>query len=184
MQSLTQFFQYMHDVDFPYVVLRNFENLPDSVQSGEHGDLDLLVYDLKHKIIPNGFVYAFILISFLNLFISPYLGMELPSKMELLAGPILAIPFVLLWFFSRGTWMGLGDGKLALGIGWMLGITKGISAILVAFWAGAIVGIILLFLKPKTITMKSEIPFGPFLVLGLLLVLLFNINILDFLLSF
>lgn len=48
MQSLTQFFNYLHDVDFPYVVLRNFENLPDSVEYGDHSDLDLLVYDYSH----------------------------------------------------------------------------------------------------------------------------------------
>lgn len=48
MQSLRQLFQYMHDVDFPYVVLRNFENLPDSVEYGDHSDLDLLVYDYSH----------------------------------------------------------------------------------------------------------------------------------------
>ena len=48
MKSLRQFFQYMHDVDFPYVVLRNFENLPDSVEYGDHSDLDLLVYDFAH----------------------------------------------------------------------------------------------------------------------------------------
>jgi hypothetical protein len=38
----------MTDIDFPYVVLRNFENLPHSVQVGGHSDLDLLVYDLDH----------------------------------------------------------------------------------------------------------------------------------------
>lgn len=38
----------MNDVDFPYVVLRNFDNLPHDVQVGEHSDLDLLVYDLDH----------------------------------------------------------------------------------------------------------------------------------------
>jgi len=48
MQSLVQFFKFMHDVDFPYVVLRNFENLPDSVEYGDHSDLDLLVYDFNH----------------------------------------------------------------------------------------------------------------------------------------
>lgn len=48
MESLTQFFEYMHDIDFPYVVLRNWENLPNSVEMGEHSDLDLLVYDLDH----------------------------------------------------------------------------------------------------------------------------------------
>lgn len=48
MDSLKQFFEYMNDIDFPYVVLRNFENLPDSVEMGEHSDLDLLVYDFDH----------------------------------------------------------------------------------------------------------------------------------------
>jgi hypothetical protein len=38
----------MNDIDFPYVVLRNFEGLPESVTIGGHGDLDLLVYDIDH----------------------------------------------------------------------------------------------------------------------------------------
>lgn len=48
MKSLRQFFNYMNDINFPYVVLRNWANLPDSVDLGDHSDLDLLVYDLDH----------------------------------------------------------------------------------------------------------------------------------------
>ncbi len=48
MRDLKQFFSYMNDVSFDYVVLRNFENLPDSVEFGDHSDLDLLVYDFNH----------------------------------------------------------------------------------------------------------------------------------------
>lgn len=48
MRDLKQFFSYMNDVSFDYVVLRNFENLPDSVEYGDHSDLDLLVYDFNH----------------------------------------------------------------------------------------------------------------------------------------
>lgn len=48
MKSLAQFFSYMNDINFPYVVLRNFENLPDQIKVDKHNDLDLLVYDLKH----------------------------------------------------------------------------------------------------------------------------------------
>ncbi len=47
-QTITQFFAKMHDVDFPYLVLRNFEGLPENVVIGSHGDLDLLVYDFEH----------------------------------------------------------------------------------------------------------------------------------------
>lgn len=48
----------MNEIDFPYVVLRNWEGLPDQATIKGHGDLDLLVYDLKHfreifpKILP------------------------------------------------------------------------------------------------------------------------------------
>ena len=48
MRDLMQFFSYMNDVNFPYVVLRNWERLPYSVELGSHSDLDLLVYDLDH----------------------------------------------------------------------------------------------------------------------------------------
>jgi hypothetical protein len=48
MKSLLQFFSFMNDIDFPYVVLRNFDSLPESATIGGHGDLDLLVYDLEH----------------------------------------------------------------------------------------------------------------------------------------
>lgn len=47
-KDLKQFFSYMNDVDFDYVVLRNWENLPHGVQVGAHSDLDLLVYDFDH----------------------------------------------------------------------------------------------------------------------------------------
>lgn len=38
----------MNDINFPYVVLRNWEKLPYDVVLGEHSDLDLLVYDFGH----------------------------------------------------------------------------------------------------------------------------------------
>lgn len=48
MKSISQLFSYLNDINFSYVVLRNFENLPDSVELGDHSDLDLLVYDYEH----------------------------------------------------------------------------------------------------------------------------------------
>ena len=48
MESLKQFFSFMNDVDFQYVVLRNWDQLPYDVVLGEHSDLDLLVYDFEH----------------------------------------------------------------------------------------------------------------------------------------
>lgn len=48
MKDLAHFFSYMNDIDFKYVVMRNWENLPYKVETGIHSDLDLLVYDLEH----------------------------------------------------------------------------------------------------------------------------------------
>ena len=46
--QLKQLFEYLNNTDFMYVVLRNWENLPDNVDVGIHSDLDLLVYDSEH----------------------------------------------------------------------------------------------------------------------------------------
>ena len=62
--------------------------------------------------------------------------------------------------------MGFGDAKLALGVGWLLGMSKGIAAITLAFWIGAIVGVALLYFNKKKYDIKSSIAFGPFIVLG------------------
>ena len=147
----------------------------------------LTVYDIHHTIIPNQFVYAFSVCALLLLFIDPSGMFTVPSLLALLAGPILFLPFFILWIVSKGRWLGLGDGKLALGMGWLLGIAGGFSAVLLAFWIGAVMSIMLLtYVKVGTthlrggarhFTMKSEIPFAPFLVLGLILVFFFHLNV-------
>jgi len=142
----------------------------------------ILVYDLKHKIIPDVFVYAFAIIGLLRiLFFVPVSSGSLFYS-ALIAGPLLFLPFYLLWLVSQGRWIGLGDGKFALGMGWMLGLGLGISAIVLSFWIGAVVslaimGIFALISKHKQLTMKSEIPFAPFLILGFALVYFFSIDV-------
>ncbi|MDP3735560.1 MAG: prepilin peptidase [bacterium] len=145
------------------------------------------VYDLRHKIIPNGLVYLFSALTFSKLLIelassNPQL---LVTSYQLLAsGPLLAAPFAALWLLSGGRWMGLGDAKLALGIGWLLGFSTGIAALVLSFWIGAVVslGILLaerarLFSSREDFTMKSEIPFGPFLVAGTFLAWFFGLDV-------
>jgi len=145
-------------------------------------------YDIHHKIIPNTLVYLFGLISFLSIFVFYTQGgftIAIPSLFAIFSGPIFALPFVFLWFVSKGKWMGLGDAKLILGIGWLLGYAT-FSSLVLSFWVGAIIGLILLIPpsgNKSRVNMKTEIPFAPFLVLGLFITVLFNLNIL-LLLSF
>jgi len=93
-----------------------------------------------------------------------------------LSGILIALPLYLFWLVSSGTWMGLGDAKLAIGLGWLLGLSRALSGVVVAFWIGAIVGLSLVIFSKKH-RMKSEIPFAPYLILGALLAFLFELRL-------
>jgi prepilin signal peptidase PulO-like enzyme (type II secretory pathway) len=135
------------------------------------------VYDLKHKIIPDSLVFTFIGLGFIRLFIGGDVLFHMPTLWNLLAGPILFAPFAILFYVSKGRWMGFGDAKLAWGIGWFLGLTQGLSAIVMAFWIGAIVSVYLLARKNKRLHMSSEIPFAPYLILGVFIALFTAVDV-------
>lgn len=134
----------------------------------------IAVYDLRHKIIPDFFAYTLILLALGRVF---WVFKDAPWG-HLLAGIGLFAFFALLWAAGRGRWMGFGDAKLALAVGLLLGPTGGISAIVFAFWSGALAGIALLLLS-KRYTIKAEIPFAPFIIFGFLLNLLCGLDILQ-----
>ena len=89
----------------------------------------------------------------------------------LLAGLAVAFIFFLIVYISKETWMGMGDVKLVFFLGFLLGIFKTLTALFFAFELGAVFGIILIiFGRAK---MKTALPFGPFLIVGAVLSLLF-----------
>ena len=138
------------------------------------------VYDIRHKIIPDKLVYIFIGVSLILVFVNWTTGNPLfiiPSFINLFAGPILAAPFALLFLVSKGKWMGLGDAKLILGIGWMLGFSLGIASVILSFWIGSIISLFVMFFTKNKIGMKTEIPFAPFLIIGAFIVFLFSIDL-------
>ena len=140
--------------------------------------LVIVVYDLKHKIIPDRLSLIFGIMSFVGLFVFNSQGvyLHIPSLLEFSSGILIALPFFLLWLFSGGAWMGLGDAKLAIGLGWFIGIAYALSALALSFWIGTLVGIYLMLFK-KGYGMRSEIPFAPYLVLGTYLAFIFELNI-------
>jgi len=151
--------------------------------------VSITVYDMKHKIIPDGLVVTFGVLALLKIGLDFFLMSGTPAEIKthliwfLIAGPALALPLFLIWLFSKGRWMGLGDPKLVLCIGWFLGPIMGLSAVILAFWTGAVYGLILMALSKFSwhglkINGKTEVPFAPFLVLGFLLVFFFSIDIL------
>lgn len=152
----------------------------------------IAVYDIRHKIIPDILVLVLGILAFVGLFFlnpSGSLGFSLhiPTFLGFFAGPILALPFAFFWLVSSGRWMGLGDAKLAIGLGWLLGLPLALSGVVFAFWIGSVVGIALVIFSrldstrlAKKYKMKSELPFAPYLVLGTALVFFFDLYLFPF----
>lgn len=135
----------------------------------------IFVYDLKHYIILDKIIFPAIIIAFLYRLVifSSLTGLICPILAAMLAGGF----FLSLVLISQEKWMGLGDVKLGVLMGLILGWPHILPALFLSFVLGAIAGVALILLKKKKI--KSEIPFGPFLSLATLIVMLYGDKILD-----
>ncbi|MFH0755133.1 MAG: prepilin peptidase [bacterium] len=150
----------------------------------------MAVYDFKHKIIPDGMVFTFIGLSIIIFFSTHSLNelLSFPLSLDLFAGPILFAFFAFFWLISKGKWMGFGDAKLGLGVGFLLGFSGGVFAIIFAFWIGAIISLILILLQKIKIfkfnlSFKSEIPFAPFIILAVFIQIFTSWNLSQLLFS-
>lgn len=124
--------------------------------------LIIFVFDFKHYIIPDEVIFPAIILSLIfNLQFAILNGLQSfgPAifSASAAAGFFLAIVLI-----SKGKWMGIGDIKLAFLMGLILSWPNILVALLFAFWSGALVGIILIIFRKKKL--RSEIPFGPFLI--------------------
>jgi prepilin signal peptidase PulO-like enzyme (type II secretory pathway) len=119
----------------------------------------IFVYDLRHYLIPDKVLFPAIVITLIY---------DLTNFQQiwndLLAAVIAAGFFLLIFLMSKGRAMGFGDVKLAILMGLLLGLPNILAALFLAFLFGAIIGIILMLIHKKGL--KSEIPFGPFLIAG------------------
>jgi leader peptidase (prepilin peptidase)/N-methyltransferase len=135
----------------------------------------IMMYDIRHKIIPDTLVYQLIA---LGIGVLLFRDLVLPTYgvfFGFLQGMLVALPFYLIWLFTRGRGIGFGDVKLSFALGLLLGLAQGIVFFFLSFWIGAVVGVILLALSKKY-SMKSEIAFAPFMIIAFFLVTLWQID--------
>lgn len=141
----------------------------------------IFVYDLKHYIIPDKIIYPAIALAFIYNILNSYIINHKPFFNPLLAAFGAAIFFLVIVLISGGKWMGVGDIKLAFFIGLFLSFPNIFVALFLAFLIGAIIGIGLIILGKKTL--KSEVPFGPFLVTGTLIALFWGEKFINYYLN-
>lgn len=136
--------------------------------------LVIFAYDLKYMEIPMIIFWIALGVSLLyaisNDWVNfiPELGIWNLSIFSGLIGGLVAFGFFfILVFVSKERWMGMGDAYLAFLAGFLAGFPQIIFTLTMSFFLGSICGIILLLAKKKT--MKSQIPFAPFLVSAIIL---------------
>lgn len=133
----------------------------------------IFVYDLKHYLVADKIVYPAIIVSLVfNAYLWASSGQFAVFTSAIVAALIVSGIFGIIILISKGKWMGIGDVKIGILMGLILGLPPILIALFLAFLSGAIVSVILLILKKKNL--KSEIPFGPFLVLATIISIFFG----------
>lgn len=135
----------------------------------------IFVYDLKHFIIPDKVIYPAIAIAAIATLRGVPFGSSNFSAWPSALGAAAFFGAIVL--ISRGKWMGVGDIKLGFLMGLILGWPNILVALFLAFLIGAIIGVGLIISDKKTL--KSEVPFGPFLVTGTIISLFWGQKIVN-----
>ncbi|MEX0749102.1 MAG: A24 family peptidase [Candidatus Saccharimonadales bacterium] len=159
-------------------------NLTDAVQLGIWIVISglfvaLAVYDLRWMLLPNRLLKALLGVVIVFLLTQAFSGALLASW---LVDPLIGASGALALFYGlhvlgRGAWMGGGDVKLVFILGLLLGWQLMALGLLLAFNLAAVISLLLIGLGWRS--RQDLIPFGPFLLLGAWIALLWGEGIVD-----
>jgi prepilin signal peptidase PulO-like enzyme (type II secretory pathway) len=139
----------------------------------------LLVYDARWMILPNRLVAIVTGLAGVVALLTA-LGKNSPGAflLAVLSGGLLFGLFYVIFQVSKGKWIGGGDVKLALSLGLLAGTPP--KTALLLFMASLLGTIIALpILQTKKLKKNSQIPFGPLLIVAVIVVFLFGDSIID-----
>lgn len=135
------------------------------------------VYDMKWMLLPNRLVYMLAVLAVLFVFISG-VNNELDALMSNVIGAATyGGAFWLLYTVSSGKWIGFGDVRLSFVLGLLLGWKLAFLSLIIASYAGTMVFLVL-FLAGRY-RRNQRIPFGPLLLGGAFIAMLWGGQIID-----
>ena len=135
--------------------------------------------DLKHFIIPNSLTFPLMILGFIKSF-DPYLNPLFPNYINSLIGGLFGYGVIwsIIFFYKqirKKEGMGLGDAKLFAVIGFWFGW---LSIPFIIFFSSIIaLASVVPDLMKKTKKMNTQIPFGPYIIIGTLVYLVFENNL-------
>lgn len=139
------------------------------------GFVALIVYDFRWMILPNKIILPLYFLAVIFVVVKLWASADIIKSLSEL---VLAVfigggIFYILFRVSKEKWIGGGDVKLGLLLG-ALALTP-MNAMMLLFFA-SLLGCIYILprMLSKKITKHTKIPFGPFLIIGCILVVLFG----------
>lgn len=144
--------------------------------------LTISFIDMREMIIPNSLTAGVLILSVIHKFINYFLY-NLPFGLfDGIIGLLAASGLFLIIVIASHGGMGGGDVTLTGVLGFVLGVRYILLNIFLSFVLAAIISVVLLAAKIKT--MKDPIPFGPFIVLGFFTTVLWGQEIINLYVNF
>ena len=128
----------------------------------------LTVYDLRWFLLPNKVVFPLIGLAVVQVLVVAVYEGEIKQLLLAISGAVvIAGIFYALFRGSNGTWIGGGDVKLGIVLGLLAGgFVEAFLLLFVASVAGMVAALPLI-VQGKA-NRKTHLPFGPFLIVGLI----------------
>lgn len=137
----------------------------------------IFVFDYRAYIIPDRLTIPAMIAAILC-----NVALGVPVVSILLGGFLIGGFFAVQFLMSQGRWVGGGDIRMGMLMGFLLGPWLGVVALLMSYVAGAVAGVFLLATKKRE--MGSHVPFGTFMALATVVTMLWGQQILDWYLGF
>jgi prepilin signal peptidase PulO-like enzyme (type II secretory pathway) len=134
----------------------------------------LVMYDLRHRLVPEYFLYAFVVLSAVMMMVRFFME---HNVYEFMTPFILSVPSFFLYHITKKRGIGLGDVVLFSGVGMFLGTEAALASLIISVWSAAIIGITLQMFNSRQYHMKYALPFVPFMIIAMFFVLFTDINV-------
>lgn len=140
----------------------------------------LFSYDAKWFLLPDGINYALIGLGAASALLTIAGAADTFSAITNVAGSVALTGglYAILYYVSRGKWVGFGDVKLSIGLGLLLADWQ---LAFLSIFAANLIGCLLVIVPLIRGSLKptSQVPFGPLLILGTIIAQLAGPAILD-----
>lgn len=130
----------------------------------------LFVYDLRWFLLPNEVMFSVIGLGIVSAILAV---LQVPDVLEVLVSILSAVfilsgIYLLIYVMSKGQWIGFGDIKLGLALALFLADWQlALLALFIANLVGCLV--VIPGMLTGKITRTTRIPFGPFLIIGMVI---------------